>query len=225
MTSDNNQHLKNTHSQAVICPTITASEPHEYRAQMERVAPFATRVHIDLADGVFTPNALLPLEQIWWPTGMQADVHLMYKAVTPFLDQLIALQPSMVVMHAEAVDAFYPIAKKLKSHDIKVGISLLAVTPVSMLEPAAKDIDHVLIFSGDLGHFGGHAQLSLLQKVKEIQRLNQDIEIGWDGGINDSNIQKLVLGGVDVLNIGGAIHQASDPAVAYATLKTLSETK
>lgn len=225
MTKNTTQERSENQNTVVVCPTVTAIEPHEYRIQMERIVPFAKRIHIDLADGVFTPNKLMSLDKIWWPDTIQADIHLMYKAVTPFLDKLLALKPSMVVMHAEAVDAFYPIAKKLKTRGIKVGVALLAVTPVKVLVPAVKDIDHVLIFSGDLGHFGGHAQLSLLQKVSEIKRLNPTIEVGWDGGINEANVQKLVLGGVDVLNVGGAIHRAPNPAVAYDTLKTLAERK
>ena len=62
---------------AVICPTVTAAEPHEYREQIERIAPFAHRIHIDLADGVFTPNKLIDLMQVWWPVGMVADIHRM----------------------------------------------------------------------------------------------------------------------------------------------------
>ena len=40
---------------ATICPTILASTPEEYQRQMTRVSQFATRVHIDLADGHFAP--------------------------------------------------------------------------------------------------------------------------------------------------------------------------
>lgn len=206
---------------ALICPTITAADPHEYRTQMERVAPFAERIHIDLADGVFTPNKLVELQHIWWPVGVTTDVHLMYQAVLPFLAQLREYKPNMVIVHAECTGKFYDIARPLKEAGIKVGVALLADTPVSRIEPAIMDIDHVLIFSGDLGHFGGIAKMSLLTKVTDIRKLKKTMEIGWDGGINLDNAAKLALGGVDVLNTGGAIHRAKDPATTYEKMTSL----
>src|SRR6266702_1258371 len=85
-----------------ICPTIDAEDAHAYRAQMERIATFARRVHIDLGDGEFTPNRLIPIDQVWWPGGMRADLHVMYRRPFEHLDALIALGPQLIIVHAEA---------------------------------------------------------------------------------------------------------------------------
>jgi len=208
---------------AIICPTITATSKALYQNQMNDVAKFAKRIHVDLADGVFAPTKLVDPKDAWWPVGITADVHLMYEASRPFLKDLIALEPHMIILHAESVGNFYELAQTIRSAGIKVGVALLESTPVSKIRQAIDDIDHVLIFSGDLGYFGGHANLSLLQKVTEIKRYNASVEIGWDGGINESNVHKLVLGGVDVLNVGGAIHLSKNPMKAYNKLKALAE--
>ena len=76
-----------------------------------------------------------------------------------------------------------------------------------------------------LGFHGGEADLSLLDKVREVRQLYPEVEIGWDGGINDSNAAQLIVAGVDVLNVGGYVHKAPSPNDAYATLKTLAEQK
>lgn len=207
----------------VICPTVTAKEPHEYREQMERIADFAHRVHIDLADGVFADNKLINLAHIWWPAGVKADIHLMYEAIKPFTAQLIVLKPNLIIIHAEAVGNFYEIAKPFKQENIKVGVALLAHTPVTAIKPALKDIDHVLIFSGNLGHFGGKADLELLAKVKALKKLVPMLEIGWDGGINESNAKTLTAAGVDVLNVGGAIQRAVHPQKSYKALLKLTK--
>lgn len=207
-----------SHSKPIICPTVTASEPHQYRIQMERASKLSKRVHIDLADGVFTDNKLISLDHIWWPDHITADIHLMYESIFPFMKQLIKLRPHMVIIQAESVGNFYDIAPKLNFYGIRVGISLLQHTDVNRIKPALKDIGHVLIFSGDLGHFGGHADLKLLDKVKQIHKLNMNIEIGWDGGINVDNIKTLVDSGVNVLNVGGSIHNSKNPEAAYVKL-------
>lgn len=208
---------------AIICPTVTSGSLEGFNQQLELVANFAERIHLDLADGVFTPNKLIELKDIWWPAGLIADIHLMYQAAGPYLDQLIELKPHMVVVHAESSGEFNKVAETLKAAKIKVGVALLPDTPVSKIKPALSLIDHVLIFSGDLGHFGGTAKLDLLSKARELKRLKPGIEIGWDGGINEDNAAKLVLGGIDVLNVGGGIHNQADPRLAYDKLKEIAQ--
>lgn len=203
---------------AVICPTVTAEESHGFREQMERVAGFAERIHIDLGDGVFTPNKLVDIERLWWPAGVTTDIHLMYKAVKPFLKQLIALKPHMVIVHAEAVGNYYEVARPLKKAGIKVGVALLPPTSIATIQPALHDIDHVLIFSGDLGHFGGKVDLRLLDKARALKKQRPELELGWDGGIHEKIAKALADGGIDVLNVGGHIQRSHNPGIAYETL-------
>ena len=84
--------------------------------------------------------------------------------------------------------------------------------------PLIESADHVLIFSGDLGHFGGHADLAMLRKVADVKAIHPGVEIGWDGGANADNVAELAAGGIDVINVGGAIQRADDPQSAYDTL-------
>ena len=104
---------------------------------------------------------------------------------------------------------------------LPVGIALLQDTPVETLNHFINVIDHVLIFSGNLGHHGGSADLGLLGKVHAIRQMNPQIEIGWDGGINDQNILVLRDAGVSVFNTGGYIQNADDPKNAYESLTNL----
>lgn len=202
---------------AIICPTVTATEPHDFKSQIERIQPFAKRIHVDLADGVFAPK-LLDLSKVWWPTNIPIDVHLMYQRPLFYLDAVAKLKPRLVIVHAEADGDFKQIISILKVAHIKVGVALLESTQFEAILPELEAIDHILIFSGDLGHFGGHANLDLLNKVKKIKTLPKLIEVGWDGGINDSNVKLLAIGGVDVMNVGGFIQRSDNPLNAYAKL-------
>lgn len=206
---------------AVICPTVTAENPHQYREQIERIAPFVTRVHLDLMDGKLAPTKSPDLKHAWWPHSMQADIHVMYEDPMKQLKTIIELSPRMVIVHAEAKGSFVELADQLHEHGIKAGVALLPETSVKTIAPAKEHIDHVLIFSGDLGHFGGTADLSLLDKVSEIRSMGEHITIGWDGGINEKNAKKLVEGGVDVLNVGGYIQRADNPKENFDHLTNL----
>jgi ribulose-phosphate 3-epimerase len=122
------------------------------------------------------------------------------------------------VFHAETGQNLTPILDEIKKNGIKAGIALQRPTVPSTVDAAITAADHVLVFSGDLGHYGGTASLMQLEKVRLIRAINPNVEIGWDGGVNVDNAYTLTQGGVDVLNTGSAIAQADDPATVYATL-------
>lgn len=206
---------------ASIVPTIDAATQEEFRRQVGRVKEFVTRLHVDAADGVMTPAPLVPIADIWWPGGVRADVHVMYKQPMEHLTALIALGPQLVIFHAEAEGSFQQASEILRSHGIEAGVALMPETPVSYIEAGLPWIDHVLIFSGSLGVFGGNADLGLLIKARELRNLKPQLELGWDGGVNDRNALQLVRGGIDVLNTGGYIHKADSPQTAYATLERI----
>jgi ribulose-phosphate 3-epimerase len=202
---------------------VTTDDPEVYRLQIEGTLDYAHRLHIDLSDGIFTNNKLMEIEDVWWPGGVRADLHVMYQKPFEHTAALIALQPQLIIVHAEAEGDFLQFAKLLHGHGIEAGVALLPETAVETVKPALQLIDHVLIFSGKLGHFGGHADLKLLKKVKQLKELKPTLEIGWDGGVSDRNAKQLAEGGVDVLNAGGYLHGTQDAAQAYARLKALVE--
>jgi ribulose-phosphate 3-epimerase len=206
-----------------ICPTVTTDDPEVFKLQIEQTLSYAHRLHIDLSDGIFTNNKLMEIENVWWPGGVRADLHIMYKQPFEHTAALIALQPQLIIVHAEAEGDFLAFTETLHRHGIEAGVAILPETGVDKIVPALGVIDHVLIFSGKLGHFGGHADLKLLDKATQLRKLKPAIEIGWDGGVSDKNAKKLAEGGVDVLNAGGYLHGTQDAAKSYAKLKTLVE--
>jgi len=204
---------------AVICPTVLAGNIDEYSQQVERIAGFATRMHIDVADGQFAPTKTIGLDQIWWPGGVLADLHVMYQEPFKHVKLLVGLRPQLIIVHAEADGDFIAFAEAAHAEGVEVGVALKPETMPEKIIPALDWIDHVLVFSGNLGHFGGQANTHLLSKVLKLKHAKPRLEIGWDGGINNQNAATLAAGGVDVLNVGGFIQHAGDPERAYESLK------
>jgi ribulose-phosphate 3-epimerase len=203
---------------SVIAPSITVETAEEFKASIERLHPFAQRVHIDISDGKFAPTFLLDEKQIYWPKEWVVDIHAMVAQPADHLPSLIALKPNLIVFHVETGVNLVPILDEIRKNGIKAGIALQRPTVPLTVAGAIKSADHVLVFSGDLGHYGGTASLMQLEKVRLIKAINPAVEIGWDGGVSLENAYTLTQGGVDVLNTGGAIAKAPDPAIAYATL-------
>ncbi len=203
---------------SVICPTITAYEAHEYREQLTRLELFAHRIHIDLSDGEFTNAHSINPIQLYWPDGAVADVHMMFTRPLEHIETLVSLQPSLVIIHAEASGDLAGMLTHLQKFNIKAGIALLQGTSVKQARALIEIADYVLIFSGDLGYVGGQADLKMLSKVAEIKKIRDDIEIGWDGGASLDNVRTLAEAGIDVINVGSAIQRSDDPMGAFDAL-------
>lgn len=201
-----------------IVPTIMAETIDQLRDSITILQPFARRVHFDISDGEFAPTFLLDPAQLYWPQGWEVDIHAMVMRPSEYITKLIQLKPSLVIFHAEAQEDIVPHIQALKQAGIKAGVGLLKTTVPATVEAAIKEADHVMIFSGDLGKFGGTASLMQLEKVRLVKRINPNVEIGWDGGVKVDNAYNLSHGGVDALNAGGAISKSTNPAEAYNEL-------
>jgi len=201
-----------------IAPAVLADTPEGYKETLERIHTFAQRIHIDLSDGTFAPTTTIAANQIWWPQEWQADIHAMVADPLQYVDLLIAMKPHLIIFHAELQTDLLPVLQKIKTAGIKAGVSLMRATVPSNVTPYIEAADHIMIFSGDLGKYGGTASMMQLEKVRLIRNINAGVEIGWDGGVSAENAFGLAQGGVDVLNVGGAIQKAADAEDAYATL-------
>lgn len=206
---------------ATICPTVLAHSIEEYNTQIKRITPFAKRIQIDLTDGEFVGPLSIQLKDVWWPPKLEADLHLMYANPMDYLDAIIRMRPNLVIFHVEAMFHHMHMAAELHKAGIKSGLAILPETPVANIEQILHSFDHLLIFGGHLGQFGGQADLTQLVKAKEAKAHHEDLEIGWDGGVNDQNAREIADGGVDILNVGGYIQKAEDPSASFAQLEQI----
>jgi len=203
---------------SVIAPCILAENPDDYKAIVERYHPFAERVHVDISDGEFAPTFTVGAAQVWWPQEWTVDIHAMVARPSEHLETLLSLKPHMIIFHVEVDEDIVPVLEHIQKFGIKAGIALLKTTVPSTVAPAIQQADHVMIFSGELGKYGGTASLMQLEKVRLVRAIKPAVEIGWDGGVTPENAYNLAQGGVDVLNVGGTLAKAEDPQSVYATL-------
>lgn len=209
----------------IIAPTITTNDPAVYARRLEDFLTFAPRIQIDITDGQFAPSQTINLNQVYWPPAdkreCKIDLHLMLQRPIDWLDQIVAVVPDKVILHAESDDAgrMLPrIYEHLQRFGMQVGVALLPETQPADVADIIRVVDSVLIFGGHLGYQGGVADLTQLGKIPAIQQINSTVTIEWDGGANLSNVSQIAAAGVDQINIGSAISGASDLAAAYRQL-------
>ena len=213
---------------AIISPTITTNDPAVYEINLREFLEFAPRIQIDITDGVLAPSQTLTLNQLYWPKRDErtcsVDLHLMLNNPADWLDQIVSLQPDKVILHAESINASEQLPllfQQLRHFDIVPGVALLPATKPGDVSELITLSDSVLIFGGHLGYQGGAADLSQLEKIGEIKAINSSAMLEWDGGANKTNVAQIAGAGIDQINVGSAISNASNRQAAYDELVKL----
>lgn len=201
-----------------IVPTILTDNKQDYRSQVEKINVFTRRAQIDVTDGIFAPTMTLDVTNVWWPKNWDADLHMMVAKPSEHLDTILKLSPSLCIFHAEVNEDLLPIFARLKEAGIKTGLALLPSTFPGAVKQYIDEVDHVLIFAGQLGRQGSPADLMQMEKIPLIRNMKPELEIGWDGGANMSNLRALAHADLDIINVGSAIMKAENPAGAFQEL-------
>ena len=208
---------------ASIAPTINATSPEDYARRINNVKGFVRRLHVDVGDGVFTGVKTVGLSQVYDIDGIPLDLHLMMAHPESQMEDIISLQPQLVIVHYEADfdrDAFF---KELRSMGIKVGLAINVETTVEQVKSCLAFLDHLLVFTGKLGHNGGEFRADCLEKIAEARAINPELEIAVDGGLNQETSRLAVEAGANLLDVGSFIHDADDPEIAYIALEAIAE--
>ena len=183
-------------------------------------------LHVDVMDGVFVPNisfgepVMKPLKKICTKTF---DVHLMIVDPDRYLGYFKGLGADILTVHYEACPHLHRTIGGIKELGMKAGVSLNPHTSVTLLEDVLADLDLVLIMSVNPG-FGGqkfientYAKVAKLRAIAE--KVNPNLIIEIDGGVNLNNASKLVEAGANALVAGNAVFRAEDPEAVISGLK------
>lgn len=172
----------------------------------------AELLHIDVMDGHFVPNITigpLVLDSIKDKTSLPLDVHLMIEKPDNYISKFAEAGADLLTVHVEACTHLHRTIQNIKSHGVKVGVSLNPATPLNTIEEVLHELDMVLIMSVNPG-FGGQKFIeSSLKKISKLKRMidesGKNIDIEVDGGVKVDNVSKIIKAGANVIVAGSAV--------------------
>ena len=176
-------------------------------------------VHLDVMDGVFVPNLTFGphfIKQLSrHKNKLKFMSHLMIVNPEKYIKDYADAGSDGIIIHQEASVHLHRTLSLIKSFGIEAGVALNPSTPISSIVDVLELLDEVLIMSVNPG-FGGQAFIEeSYRKIEDLVNILEDrdldkVKIAIDGGVNESNLERLFDSGLDIAIIGSAIFKQQD---------------
>ena len=192
----------------IIAPSLLAADFSKLKEEITEVEKLgAEYLHLDVMDGNFVPNISFGapvISSLRKHSNLVFDVHLMVNE-PDYLIEDFAQFSDVITVHAEAAKHLNRTIQLIKSFGKKVGVALNPPTPLDVIKYDLDNIDMVLIMTVNPG-FGGQKFIpEMIQKIKDLRKINKNIDIEVDGGINDKTAKLVKEAGANVLVAGSYI--------------------
>jgi ribulose-phosphate 3-epimerase len=187
----------------------------------------ADLIHVDVMDGHFVPNITIGppvVRSLKRVTQVPLDVHLMITDPDRYIEAFAAAGAAMISVHVEVLNHLHRTVHAIKALGVRAGVVLNPATPVVALEQIVEDVDFVLVMSVNPG-FGGQTFIPRSEaKLREVRAAldragNTSAPVEVDGGVDLTNVARVVGAGARILVAGSAIFHAPDPEQATRELK------
>lgn len=204
-----------------ISPSILASDYANLQSELERIST-SDLIHVDVMDGHFVPNISIgaPVTAACKKVcNVPFDVHLMISNPLDYAEDFAKAGADIICFHSECDSDTEETINKILSLGKKAGLAIKPATPIDEVVKYLDRLSMVLVMTVEPG-FGGQSFMeSTMPKVEAIRKINPDIDIEVDGGINAETIKIAAKAGANVFVAGSAVFKSENPAETIAILR------
>lgn len=204
-----------------ISPSILASDYANLQSELERIST-SDLIHVDVMDGHFVPNISIgaPVTAACKKVcDVPFDVHLMISNPLDYAEDFANAGADIICFHSECDSDTEETINKILSLGKKAGLAIKPATPIDEVVKYLDKLSMVLVMTVEPG-FGGQSFMeSTMPKVEAIRKINPDIDIEVDGGINAETIKIAAKAGANVFVAGSAVFKSENPAETIALLR------
>lgn len=204
-----------------ISPSILASDYANLQSELERIST-SDLIHVDVMDGHFVPNISIGapvVASIKKVCNVPFDVHLMISNPIDYVEDFANAGADIICFHTECDSDVEKTVDKIISLGKKPALAIKPATPIDDVVKYLDKLSMVLVMTVEPG-FGGQSFMeSTMPKIEAIRKIDPDIDIEVDGGINPETIKIASRAGANVFVAGSAVFKSENPAQTIALLK------
>ena len=199
---------------------------------MERIAPHADILHIDVADGHFAPALLFfpdLVSGIRKISKLPIHIHLMCadSVLLSQIEQFAEAGCDLISIHVENAAVAHDAFDMIEKHKIACGMVLRVETPVETVEPFIGRLRFLTLLGTAIGVKGqslnaeAPARLQAAKKLIADSGVKHRIVLAADGGIRDNTVPLLRQAGAETVVLGSLAFGAPDMGQRMAWLHAL----
>jgi len=201
-----------------ISPSILSADFSQLGTEIKRLEEGgADMIHVDVMDGHFVPNLTIGppvIKALRKHCSLKFDVHLMISPVHKYIEAYADAGADIITIHPEATQNLRESIKTIKDLKKKVGVSLNPESKIELITKFLDQIDLVLIMSVNPGFGGQKFMPEVLDKIKQLKKIQQDKDLNFDieidGGINFENCKIAIDAGANILVSGTTVFKSND---------------
>ena len=200
-----------------ISPSILSADFSQLGTEIKRLEEGgADMIHVDVMDGHFVPNLTIGppvIKALRKHCSLKFDVHLMISPVHKYIEAYADAGADIITIHPEATQNLRESIKTIKDLKKKVGVSLNPESKIELITEFLDQVDLVLIMSVNPGFGGQKFMPEVLDKIKQLKKIQQDKDLNFDieidGGINFENCKIAIDAGANILVSGTTVFKSN----------------
>lgn len=204
-----------------VIPAVLEQEFAEIEKKVAAAKGIAPLLQLDVMDGRFVGNTtfndiakLAECDTTW-------ELHLMIEHPEFAITKWSMPNVQRMIVHKEAVNNMQHVIDLIRKAGKEVGIALNPQTSTHEIKEYVDQIDLVLVMGVNPGWSGQDFHYDVLEKIKELKAMREELIVAVDGGVNMKTRNKIVEAGADVLCAYSAVWKAEGgPAAGIDMLKT-----
>lgn len=173
----------------------------------------ADYIHIDVMDGLFVPDTKFSIEEIKEINNVsnkKLDIHLMVEDPIIYIEKLHNMNINNITVHIEIDKDINNLIDKIHSLGYQARLAISPNTNVELLYPYLNKIEGILIMSVNPGKGGQEFMPNTLSRAQYIKKINNNLSLEIDGGVNNTNVYLIKDSGIDTIVVGSYITKSDD---------------
>src|SRR5205809_641021 len=156
---------------ATVAPSIISADFTRLGEQLELVAPYATRWHVDIMDGHYVPNLTIGpmiVEAIASVSDLPQDVHLMITNPAETWEWYAKAGAARIAFHPETVPDPLALLRDMRAAGLGAGLAVNPEVDADEVRPFLSDVDLLVVMSVHPGFSGQQFIPDAVPKLRKL---------------------------------------------------------